>query len=118
MTDRSPPWVRCEDRLEFLQRAFDAAGFGFPLLGAHRRVRAHARRVVFEHALHRVAIFEREVVVGPVHERRARQPPVELVDQLRTALGRADAGSVGVVERGVERLAGVVRTRAPGRDRA
>ena len=77
-------------------------------------VRAHAGRVVFEHALHRVAVFEREIVVGPVHERRARQPPIELVDQLRTALGRADAGSVGVVERGVERLAGVVRPRVPG----
>jgi hypothetical protein len=102
---------RREDRAELLERAFDAGGFGLAVLRAQRGIRAHARGVLLEHLLHRLAVFEREVVVGPVHERRARQPAIELVDQLRPALGARDAGLVGRGERLVERLAGVVDPR-------
>src|SRR5262245_14538853 len=86
-------------------------GLCLPLLRAQCRVRAHARGVLLEHLLHRLAVFEREVVVGPMHERRARQPAVELVDQLRALLGVRDAGFVGCGKGLVERLAGIVHPR-------
>jgi hypothetical protein len=46
-----------------------------------------------------------------VHERRARQPAVELIDQLRAAFRNRDAGLVGCDQRCVERLAGVAQPR-------
>ena len=120
--DASPEPADAKIVLNFSRAASIAAASRLALLGGQHRALAHARRVVLQHLLDRrpIGLAERETAE---QERRAAQPRIELLDQLRLALDLGEPRAVRrrqpVVEGArVEQEPALALEAEPGLDRA